>query len=51
MAVGIALLTALTAGGPTEGPRGRVLRWAARLLAAALVACGVVLAVDGVLAV
>jgi small neutral amino acid transporter SnatA (MarC family) len=51
MALGIALLTALTAGGPTEGPRGRLLRWAARLLAAALVACGVVLALDGVLAV
>ena len=51
MAVGIVLLTVLTAGWPTEGPRGRVLRWAARLLAAALVACGVVLAVDGVLAV
>jgi small neutral amino acid transporter SnatA (MarC family) len=49
MAVGIALLTALTAGWPTEGSAGRVLRWAARLLAAALVACGVILAVDGVL--
>ena len=36
-------------GGPTEGPRGRALRWAGRLLAAALVACGVVLAIDGVL--
>src|SRR5215207_1144408 len=51
MAVGIALLTGLTAGWPTEGPRGRVLRWAVRVLAAALVACGVILAVDGVLAV
>ena len=51
VAVGVALLTALTAGWPTEGTAGRVLRWAARLLAAALVACGVVLAVDGVLAV
>ena len=49
MAVGIALLTALTAGWPTDGPAGRVLRWAARLLAAALVVCGVILAVDGVL--
>jgi hypothetical protein len=39
----------LTAGWPTEGSAGRVLRWAARLLAAALVACGVILAVDGVL--
>jgi small neutral amino acid transporter SnatA (MarC family) len=51
MAVGVALLTALTAAGPTEGPRGRVLRWAARLLAAGLVACGVILTIDGVLAV
>ena len=49
MAAGIALLTALTAGCATEGIGGRVLRWAGRLLAALLVACGVVLAVDGVL--
>jgi small neutral amino acid transporter SnatA (MarC family) len=51
MVIGIALLTGLTAGRPTEGARGRVLRWAGRLLAAALVACGILLAVDGVLAV
>jgi small neutral amino acid transporter SnatA (MarC family) len=51
MALGIALLAGLAAGWPTEGPGGRVLRWAGRLLAAALVACGVILAVDGVLAV
>jgi small neutral amino acid transporter SnatA (MarC family) len=51
MAVGIALLTGLTAAWPTEGPRGRALRWAARLLAAGLVACGVILAIDGILAV
>jgi small neutral amino acid transporter SnatA (MarC family) len=49
MALGIALLIGLARGWPTEGPRGRVLRWAGRLLAAALVACGVILAVDGVL--
>jgi small neutral amino acid transporter SnatA (MarC family) len=49
MAMGIALLTGLAAGWPTEGARGRVLRWANRLLAAALVACGVILTVDGVL--
>jgi small neutral amino acid transporter SnatA (MarC family) len=49
MTVGAALLVALTAGWPTEGPRGRVLRWAGRLLGVALAACGVVLAVDGVL--
>jgi hypothetical protein len=49
MAMGIALLTGLAAGWPPEGPRGRVLRWAGRLLAALLVACGVILTVDGVL--
>jgi small neutral amino acid transporter SnatA (MarC family) len=49
MAVAIAALTALTARSSTEGASGRVLRWAARLLAACLVACGVVLAIDGVL--
>ena len=38
-------------GRPPTGPRGRVLRWAARLLAVGLVACGVVLTIDGVLAV
>jgi small neutral amino acid transporter SnatA (MarC family) len=48
MAMGIALLTGLAAGWPTEGPGGRALRWAGRLLAAGLVACGVILAVDGV---
>jgi small neutral amino acid transporter SnatA (MarC family) len=49
MATGIALLIVLAAVGPTGSPGGRVLRWASRLLAALLVACGVVLAVDGVL--
>jgi small neutral amino acid transporter SnatA (MarC family) len=49
MAVGIALLTGLVARWPTEGPGGRILLWAGRLLAAALVACGAVLGVDGVL--
>jgi small neutral amino acid transporter SnatA (MarC family) len=49
MAMGVVLLTGLVARWPTEGPTGRVLRWAGRLLAAALVACGVILAVDGVL--
>jgi small neutral amino acid transporter SnatA (MarC family) len=48
MATGVALLTGLAVGWPTEGPGGRGLRWASRLLAAALVACGVILAVDGV---
>jgi small neutral amino acid transporter SnatA (MarC family) len=50
MAIGVALLTALTCR-PAEGAPGRVLRWAGRLLAAALVACGVILALNGVLAV
>jgi small neutral amino acid transporter SnatA (MarC family) len=49
MAIGIGVLTALTAWCPTKGPGGRVLRWASRLLAAVLVACGVILTVDGVL--
>ena len=49
MALGAALLTGLAAGWPTEGPRGRLLRWGARLLALALVACGVILTLDGVL--
>jgi small neutral amino acid transporter SnatA (MarC family) len=48
MAIAVAILSALTGWWPTDGPRGRVLTWAARLLAAVLVACGVVLAVDGV---
>ena len=49
MVVGVALLTWLAAGSPAEGPRGRALRWTARLLGVALVALGVVLAIDGVL--
>jgi small neutral amino acid transporter SnatA (MarC family) len=49
MAVGVALLTALVARGPTDGPWGRALRWGSRLLAAGLVACGALLTIDGVL--
>ena len=49
MVVGVALLTALVARWPAEGPGRRVLRWAGRLLAAGLVACGVILTIDGVL--
>jgi len=49
LAMGIALLIGLVVACPTEGPGGRVLRWAGRLLAAGLVASGVLLAVDGVL--
>jgi small neutral amino acid transporter SnatA (MarC family) len=49
VALGVALLTGLTAAGTTEGSRGRALRWAGRLLGVALVACGVLLTIDGVL--
>jgi hypothetical protein len=49
MAAGVALLTGLVAGWRTDGPPGRVLRWTARLLAAALAAGGVILTIDGVL--
>lgn len=49
MATGVALLIGLVAGWPTEGSAGRVLRWAGRLLAAALVAGGVILTVDGIM--
>ena len=51
MAMGVALLTGLVAGWPTEGSGGRGLRWAGRLLAAALVAGGVILTIDGLMAV
>jgi hypothetical protein len=47
--VGIALLTALTAWSPTDGPGGRALRWTGRLMAAGLIACGTILTVDGAL--
>jgi small neutral amino acid transporter SnatA (MarC family) len=49
MALGIALLTGLTAARATEGAGGRVLRWAGRLSGAGLVACGVILTIDGIL--
>jgi small neutral amino acid transporter SnatA (MarC family) len=49
MVVAVALLAALTAWCPPDGPRGRALVWARRLLAAGLIACGVLLAVDGIL--
>jgi small neutral amino acid transporter SnatA (MarC family) len=51
MVLGVALLTGLVARYPAEGPRGRALGWAGRLLAVGLVACGVILAIDGILAV
>jgi small neutral amino acid transporter SnatA (MarC family) len=49
MAIGVALMTGLAVRCPTEGPGGRVLRWAARLLAAGLVASAVLLTIDGIL--
>jgi small neutral amino acid transporter SnatA (MarC family) len=49
MAIGVALLIALVAAAPIDGPGGRVLRWAGRLLGAGLVAAGILLAVDGLL--
>jgi hypothetical protein len=51
MAAGVAAMTGLAARCPTDGPAGRVLRWAGRVPAAGLVACGVLLAIDGILAV
>jgi small neutral amino acid transporter SnatA (MarC family) len=49
MVVGAGLLGWLAASVPAEGTAGRAVRWAARLLAAGLVAGGVLLLVDGVL--
>jgi small neutral amino acid transporter SnatA (MarC family) len=49
IALGIVLLIVLAATSPTGGTGGRLLRWTARLAAAVLVACGVILGVDGVL--
>jgi small neutral amino acid transporter SnatA (MarC family) len=49
MATAIALLTGLVVACSIEGPGGRALRWAGRLLAAGLVACGVLLVASGVL--
>jgi small neutral amino acid transporter SnatA (MarC family) len=51
MAIGVASMVGLVATVPVEGPKGRALRWAGRLFAAALVATGVILTLDGVMAV
>ena len=51
LAVAVGLLTVLTAWWPTRGLRGRAFRCAPRVLAAALLGCGVILTIDGVLAV
>jgi hypothetical protein len=48
VALALALLAGLGFASPMDGRRGRALRWAARLLAAGLVACGIVLGIDGV---
>jgi small neutral amino acid transporter SnatA (MarC family) len=49
MAIGVGILTALAATEPPDPGRARVLRWTARLLAAGLVACGVLVAISGIL--
>jgi small neutral amino acid transporter SnatA (MarC family) len=51
MVVGIAAMTALAVRVPTGGPGGRVLGWAVRAMGAGLAAAGVLLAIDGILAV
>ena len=48
MVAGVALLAGLTAMSSTEDTSGRTLRWVSRLLAAALVAAGAILAIDGI---
>ena len=47
MTAGVALLIALTAWGSPDGTGGRTLNWTRRIFAAGLIACGVLLAVDG----
>jgi len=42
------LLTVLAVRWPADGARRRALRWGGRLLAAGLVACGVLLVIDGI---
>jgi multiple antibiotic resistance protein len=49
MAFGVAVLTALAARLPADGPRRRVLDWVRRVLGAGLLAAGVLLAIDGIL--
>jgi small neutral amino acid transporter SnatA (MarC family) len=51
MAIGVVSVSALAARANTDGPSGRALQWLARLLAAGLIACGVLLTIDGVLSV
>jgi hypothetical protein len=49
MVIGIAAIEALTAAAPADRPRARALRWAARVLAAGLIAGGVTLVIHGIL--
>jgi small neutral amino acid transporter SnatA (MarC family) len=49
MAVAVTLMTGLAVRGSPDDVGGRVLHWASRLLAAGLMACGILLAIDGVL--
>jgi small neutral amino acid transporter SnatA (MarC family) len=51
MTLGVALLAALVRRAPTDGAGGRALRWAGRALAAGLVVAGVLVGIDGVMAV
>ena len=51
MALGVGLVVGLAAELPASGTMRRTLLWTSRLLGAGLVACGVLLAVDGLLAV
>ena len=51
MAIGIAILTPLAARAAMDGLKGHALRWLARLFASGLIACGVLLTIDGVLSV
>jgi hypothetical protein len=51
LAVGVGVMTAVAARWDPVGVDGRVLRWASRVLAAGLVVCGVLLSIDGILAV
>jgi small neutral amino acid transporter SnatA (MarC family) len=51
IAIGIALLTGLVTAWPIQGATGRALTWASRLMAATLIACGIILAINGILSV
>ena len=51
MAIGIAILTPLAARAAMDGLKGHALRWLARLFASGLIACGVLLTIDGFLSV